>query len=66
MEIMTREIVVFLRFHVLCLFSTGWYPYTAQVCPGADSQGKPCGGECDMESIWKPKDDFYEASARLS
>jgi len=65
-EIITRETEVFLRFHVLYLFSTVCYPSTAQVCPWAGSQGKPCGGECDKKSTWKLKDGFYEAIARLA
>ena len=41
------------------LFSVMRYPYTAQVRPWADTQTTPCGGVCDMYSIWKHKEDFH-------
>ena len=47
-DIMTRDSVVFLRFHVLYLFSEMCYTYTAWVQPWTDSQAKPCGGAYAM------------------
>jgi hypothetical protein len=39
-EIVTRQCVTFLRFHVLYLFNVMPYPYTAQVWPWADNEAK--------------------------
>ena len=57
-----RKNVFFLQFHVLYLFNTKRYAYTAQISPLADSQATPYRGECATENRGKRKGDFYETS----
>jgi hypothetical protein len=47
----SKEYVVFLRFDLPYLFNMLCYAYTAQVCPWADSQAKPCADEFRLQCL---------------